>query len=178
MFHPDLPNFACVGLAKLTGPQIVSNEIQAMYLSLIFSNQKSLPPREHMLQEISDFQKDFAPYYHFGICASYCETLAAIIGCKPRASHFPELANALVLGPCIPISYRIEGPFKIEGALESFVREVQEAAPEWLSNDALVEWKDVLKQLLPQVGADFEPDFGWLLERWEQKSQEGVKSVV
>jgi len=145
----------------------MSCELQAWWTALVFSKKKELPDRETMLREIDLFEETWGKHVSYIIAPSYGDSMANFIGCKPRATEFPDLANAVTLGPRLPQSYRLKGPFKLENAKERFIETLKIIAPEWLSNEPLVPLKDMLRALLPKVTKDYEPDLEWLLNKWD-----------
>ncbi|KAI8819123.1 flavin-containing monooxygenase [Fimicolochytrium jonesii] len=129
VFHK---NIAFVGLVQPIGAVMPVSEMQARWVSRVFSGNPTQTPLPsptqmrdevdinwthnykptHVLTERHTIQVDFV---------SYMDDIATQIGCKPdlwglvRGKEF-VLASQILLGPAVPAQYRVNGPGRWEGA--------------------------------------------------------------
>lgn len=120
-FHPDFPTLAFVGLFSQIGPYFPVVELQAKWVSLVWSGELVLPPREAMLTAIraAGEMRRVQPvvvFHHMAL------QFAEAMGVEPDVASHPELARALMFGPLAPIQFRIQGPDALPDAIERFTQ--------------------------------------------------------
>lgn len=114
--HPALPNLGFVGMMR--GPYFSYMELQARYLTMLFSGKLPTPTIEEQQQQISAEAKirdlNPRPQFPHGDYVGYCDSLARKIGCLPNFTDLqtqnPQLHNAVWHGPVLPTQYRLVGP--------------------------------------------------------------------
>jgi cation diffusion facilitator CzcD-associated flavoprotein CzcO len=120
-FHPDFPTLAFIGLFSQIGSYFPVLELQAKWLSLVWSGEVALPQREAMLAairaagEMRHVQPDVV-FHHMAL------QFAEAMGVEPDVASRPELARALMFGPLAPIQFRIQGPDALPDAAERFAK--------------------------------------------------------
>jgi dimethylaniline monooxygenase (N-oxide forming) len=108
-FHPDLAGLAFLGLWEQTGPYFPPLELQARWITYVWSGIRPFPTRSQMDAEIAKYQ------YARGesqLRAMHLMTLlfAREAGAEPDLKAWPQLARALLFGPLSGISFRLSGP--------------------------------------------------------------------
>jgi len=107
-FNPDLMGLAFLGIVQLMGPYFPTLELQARWISYVWSGARPAPSRDEM---------------NAGLAASRARratpeavpmNVAAILfsraaGVEPEIDQFPELARALLFGPLSAVSFRLSG---------------------------------------------------------------------
>lgn len=134
VFPPNLekPTLAIIGLIQPLGAIMPIAELQGRWVTQVFKGLKTLPPRSEMMREISQVQgqmdKRYVPSQRHTIQGDYMETmeeLAEVAGVRPNllsvALTDPRLALQLLLGPCTPVQYRLQGRGKWAGAREAIL---------------------------------------------------------
>lgn len=90
--HPDLPNLGMV--CQNEGVFFTASELQAKYLSLVFSGKIDLPPREVMLKEISMLREkrkqQLGLQYPYGEHIEIIDAMAKEIGVLPDFDKIKE----------------------------------------------------------------------------------------
>lgn len=118
-FHPDFPTLAFAGLFSQVGPYFPVLELQAKWISRVWSGAASLPSNETMRSavkaagEMRRIQPDVV-FHHMAL------QFAEALGVEPDVASRPELARALLFGPIAPIQFRIQGPGALPDAAERF----------------------------------------------------------
>lgn len=114
-FHPDLPGLAFMGLYNLVGPYLPVLELQARLIAYTLTGQATLPERERMEAAIAASRTMRArgqqPVLH-----DLAILLARAAGVEPTLSRWPRMERALLFGPLSPVSFRLEGPDRLEDA--------------------------------------------------------------
>eukprot|EP00054_Salpingoeca_dolichothecata_P029674 m.235083 g.235083 ORF g.235083 m.235083 type:complete len:596 (-) comp26529_c0_seq1:24-1811(-) len=112
-------------------------EMQARYLAQILSKEKPVPSMDYMLETIAiDSQRDMMHYPEDAGRLSaltdfltYQESMAELIGCKPRLTDLalssPATAFKVVAGPLTTAQFRLTGP----GADEKAAKEILARTP-------------------------------------------------
>ena len=103
-FSPDLPGFAVVGQFALQGPYFPLLELQARWISDVWSGRTPPPPAAAM--RASAGARPPAVDAHHVLALA----LAEQAGVAPDIARHGDLAEALVLGPMLPVRYRLDGP--------------------------------------------------------------------
>ena len=130
------PSIAFIGCLQPVGCMFSVAELQARLATKVFKGEIKLPPIKDMEQDIAkdfarkqiecyDAQKHSTRVYYI----PYCNSIADIIGCKPRLGQMmfsdPLLALRCYFGPCSPPQYRLTGPGAWGGARRA-IMEIQE----------------------------------------------------
>lgn len=134
VFPPDLekPTLAIIGLIQPLGAIMPISELQGRWATQVFKGLKKLPSRSEMMAEINKTREEMAKRYvesqRHTIQGDYIDTMeeiADLLGVRPNllslAFTDPKLALQLLLGPCTPIQYRLQGPGKWAGARETIL---------------------------------------------------------
>ncbi|NP_001075714.1 flavin-containing monooxygenase 5 [Oryctolagus cuniculus] len=134
VFPPNLekPTLAIIGLIQPLGAIMPISELQARWATLVFKGLKTLPSQSEMMTEISQVQEKMAKRYvesqRHTIQGDYIETMeeiADLVGVRPNllslAFTDPRLALQLLLGPCTPVHYRLQGRGKWDGARKTIL---------------------------------------------------------
>jgi dimethylaniline monooxygenase (N-oxide forming) len=97
-------------------------ELQARYLALLVSGERSLPPREEMVRDarrhaeldLQQFPTDAGRLAALTDYFRFLETIAGSVGCRPRLPRLflrhPRTALKVLCGPLTGAQYRLEGP--------------------------------------------------------------------
>jgi len=114
-FHPDLPGLAFVGLYNLVGPYLPVLELQARLVAYTLAGHVVLPERQRMEAAIvgnrAMRERGQQPVLH-----DLAIMLARAAGVEPTLSRWPMMERALLFGPLSPVSFRLEGPDRLEDA--------------------------------------------------------------
>nr|CAA87633.1 flavin-containing monooxygenase 5 (FMO5) [Homo sapiens] len=134
VFPPNLerPTLAIIGLIQPLGAIMPISELQGRWATQVFKGLKTLPSQSEMMAEISKAQEEIDKRYvesqRHTIQGDYIDTmeeLADLVGVRPNllslAFTDPKLALHLLLGPCTPIHYRVQGPGKWDGARKAIL---------------------------------------------------------
>nr|XP_054330228.1 flavin-containing monooxygenase 5-like [Pongo pygmaeus] len=134
VFPPNLerPTLAIIGLIQPLGALMPISELQGRWAAQVFKGLKTLPSQSEMMAEISKAQEEIDKRYvesqRHTIQGDYVDTmeeLADLVGVRPNllslAFTDPKLALHLLLGPCTPIHYRLQGPGKWDGARKAIL---------------------------------------------------------
>lgn len=105
-FHPDLQGLAFAGMFQVGGPYLPPIELQARWIAYAWSGARPLPPRHIMAASIATDGTRGTDKHHL---PSLMMRFARLAGVEPNIESFPELQDALVLGPMVPASFRISG---------------------------------------------------------------------
>ncbi|KAM5293536.1 flavin-containing monooxygenase 5-like isoform 1-T4 [Glossophaga mutica] len=134
VFPPNLekPTLAIIGLIQPIGAIMPISELQGRWVTQVFKGLKALPSQSEMIIEITKAQEEIEKRYvesqRHTIQGDYIDTmeeLADLMGAKPNLLYLaftdPKLALQLLLGPCTPIQYRLQGPGKWNGARKAIL---------------------------------------------------------
>ncbi|MGD8324830.1 MAG: NAD(P)-binding domain-containing protein [Gammaproteobacteria bacterium] len=115
--HPDLPGLAFLGLYDIVGPAYPVLELQARWITYLWSGQRPMPADEEMRAGIEAYQAarhlpQSVPMHLLAI------QFARLAGVEPRLDEFPQLARELLFGPLCPISFRLSGPDALADAAD------------------------------------------------------------
>jgi cation diffusion facilitator CzcD-associated flavoprotein CzcO len=105
-FHPDLPGLAFAGMFQVAGPYLPPIELQARWIAYAWSGARPLPPRYIMAAHMATDRTRGTEKHHL---PSLMMRFACLAGVEPSIESFPELRDALMLGPMVPASFRISG---------------------------------------------------------------------
>jgi hypothetical protein len=122
-FHPDLPGVAFLGLWEQTGPYFPPLELQARWITYVWSGIRPYPSRDQMNAGIATYRSRRGGSQ---LQAMHLMTLlfAREAGVEPDLRLWPDLACALLFGPLSAISFRLSGPEKL---LDAGIRIATEA---------------------------------------------------
>ena len=169
--HPKLPNFAMLGYGGVFATFITAAELEAMYICSLFKGIHTLPSEEIMLQWIESFSewaKDERHYYENGV--PLLDDMMREIGCNPSVEDHPEMAKAFLLGPLLPISYRISGPFQKPGAKEQLIEYYKQfELTELLDNAIPHPMANILYGFMEEMET-IDPNLKTLFTRWQTDS--------
>lgn len=108
------------------------SELQGRWATQVFKGLKTLPSRTEMMAEIRKVQEEMEKRYvdsqRHTIQGDYVDTMddiAELLGVRPNLQSLaltdPKLALRLLLGPCTPVQYRLQGPGKWDGARKAIL---------------------------------------------------------
>jgi dimethylaniline monooxygenase (N-oxide forming) len=123
-FHPDLPGLAFLGLWEQTGPYFPPLELQARWITYVWSGIRSLPPRDQMNAGIAAYRsmRGESQLQAMHLMALLFSREANV---EPDLTAWPHLARALLFGPLSAISFRLSGPDRLQNAGERIATEAQ-----------------------------------------------------
>jgi len=105
-FHPRLPGLAFAGLFQVAGPYLPPIELQARWIAYAWSGVRELPTADAWQSGASNSQHLPEHVHHM---PSLTLAFARNAGVEPRLEDWPELADALLLGPLLPAGFRLSG---------------------------------------------------------------------
>jgi dimethylaniline monooxygenase (N-oxide forming) len=108
-FHPDLAGLAFLGFWEQTGPYFPPLELQARWITYVWSGIRSLPTRSHMNAAIAAY-RDARGESQLQAMHRMALLFAREAGVEPDLKAWPQLAPALLFGPLSAISFRLSGP--------------------------------------------------------------------
>lgn len=108
-FHPDLAGLAFLGFWEQTGPYFPPLELQARWISYVWSGIGTLPVPDQMRAGIEAHRSTRGGSH---LQAMHLMTLlfAREANVEPDLRAWPQLARALLFGPLSSISFRLSGP--------------------------------------------------------------------
>lgn len=108
-FHPDLEGLAFIGLYDQVGPLLPVLELQARWLSYVWSGRIAAPSRIELGERLaaSRAARQGPPQV---LMHDMAVLFARRIGAEPDPRRWPQLKRALMFGPLSPASFRLEGP--------------------------------------------------------------------
>jgi thioredoxin reductase len=114
-FHPDLTGLAFLGLWEQTGPYFPPLELQARWVSYVWTGIRPYPTREQMNAGIAGYRSQRIGSQ---LQSMHLMTLlfAREAGVEPDLSSWPELLWELLFGPLSSVSFRLSGPDNLPGA--------------------------------------------------------------
>ncbi|XP_068808054.1 flavin-containing monooxygenase 5 isoform X2 [Struthio camelus] len=134
MFPIDLqkPTLAFIGLIQPLGAIMPISELQCRWATRVFKGLNKLPPRCDMEADINHKKEEMAKRYvrsqRHTIQVDYIpymDELACQLGVKPNLLTLfltdPRLATEVLLGPCTPYQYRLQGPGRWAGARQAIL---------------------------------------------------------
>jgi dimethylaniline monooxygenase (N-oxide forming) len=108
-FHPNLPGLTFLGLWEQTGPYLPILELQARWITYVWSGLLPALSGDTMREGIAAYRAGRGgPQLQSG--NSLALIFAREAGVEPDLRQWPELARALVFGPLTPVSFRLSGP--------------------------------------------------------------------
>src|SRR4051794_26313938 len=117
-FHPDLPGLGVIGQFLAQGPYFPLLELQARWISAVWSGAVELPDERAMRAEIA------RPRPSLDAHNALAHTLSEELGVAPDPADWPELAEPLMFGPMLPPRYRLSGPGAQPGAARLYAAQL------------------------------------------------------
>ncbi|XP_077994780.1 flavin-containing monooxygenase 1-like isoform X1 [Glandiceps talaboti] len=121
--HPE--RIAMVGMVEFFGPVWQMTEIQARWVTKVFTGKVKLPDKECMLQDIEKNPKYVGTRPQYVLLHPYMDDIAEFIGAKPNFWKLlfsdPKLAYLFEYGPMVPYWYRLQGPDAWSGAKDAIL---------------------------------------------------------
>jgi cation diffusion facilitator CzcD-associated flavoprotein CzcO len=105
-FHPDLPGLAFAGLFQVAGPYFPPIELQARWISYAWSGARPLPSPTEMRRWAAKTAGQTSDKHHM---PSLTVDFAREAGVEPDIDQWPDLEHALLFGPLVPASFRLNG---------------------------------------------------------------------
>src|SRR5271166_6239488 len=108
-FHPDLPGLAFLGLYEQTGPYFTPLELQARWITYVWSKILQAPSPKEMWAGIATYKsKRGGPQLQSMHTTSLIFAREAHV--EPDLCQQLRLARALLFGPLTSVSFRLSGP--------------------------------------------------------------------
>jgi dimethylaniline monooxygenase (N-oxide forming) len=118
-FHPELPGLAFLGMHDQTGPYLPVLELQARWITYLWSGMARQPAAAEIAERISRYRaKRGGPQKQ--AMHNLAVLFARSAGVEPSLDDHPALARALLFGPLSPASFRLTGPDRLADAAELF----------------------------------------------------------
>ncbi len=117
-FHPDLPGLGVVGQFLAQGPYFPLLELQARWITAVWSGAAILPDPARMRHVAAQPRPPLDAHNALAL------TLSEELGVAPEPADWPELTEPLLFGPMLPPRYRLSGPGALPGAAEAFARQL------------------------------------------------------
>jgi dimethylaniline monooxygenase (N-oxide forming) len=108
-FHPDWPGLAFIGLYEQTGPFFPPLELQARWITYVWSGIRPPPSREAMSAGIAECRSNRRGSQKLSMHLMAL-LFAREAGVEPDLGQHPTLARALLFGPLTSASFRLSGP--------------------------------------------------------------------
>ena len=156
-FHPDLAGLAFVGLWEQTGPYFPPLELQARWITYVWSGIREIPSRDKMNAGIENYRSNRG---RSQLQSMHLMTLlfAREAGVEPNLEHWSELAWPLLFGPLSPVSFRLSGPDKLPDAAKRTLAEASKlgggAVPRF-STEELAQLQQLASDLREREFADW-----------------------
>ncbi|CAN7655902.1 flavin-containing monooxygenase [Mesorhizobium sp. LjNodule214] len=153
-FHPDLEGLAFIGLYDQVGPLLPVLELQARWVSYVWSGRIASLSRTELGERlaVSRAARNGPPQV---LMHDMAVMFARRIGAEPDPRRWPELKRALAFGPLSPASFRLEGPDRLSDA-PARIRAAAAAFGAITSNDLThdeqARWALIEAAALPPVG--------------------------
>ena len=103
-FHPELPGLGVIGQFLAQGPYFPVLELQARWITAVWSGEVALPDGAHMRHTIAQPRPPLDAHNALAL------TLSEELGVAPEPLDWPELSEPLLFGPMLPPRYRLSGP--------------------------------------------------------------------
>lgn len=121
-FHPDLPGLAFVGFYSQSGPYFPVLELQARWISYVWSGLLPPPPPETLALGVAAYRarRKLPQDQQMHMMAI---RFARLAGVEPDVTAWPQIARALLFGPLVPDGFRLSGPDALFDAAEQVTRQ-------------------------------------------------------
>jgi dimethylaniline monooxygenase (N-oxide forming) len=117
-FHPDLPGLGVIGQFLAQGPYFPLLELQARWITAVWSGEATLPDDAHMRHVMAQPRPPLDAHNAFAL------TLSEELGVAPDPADWPHLSEPLVFGPLLPPRYRLSGPGTMPEAAALFEQQL------------------------------------------------------
>jgi dimethylaniline monooxygenase (N-oxide forming) len=117
-FHPDLPGLGVIGQFLAQGPYFPLLELQARWITAVWSGELAPPDEAAMRQAIATPRPPLDAHNALAL------TLAEEAGVAPEPLDWPDITEALLFGPLLPPRYRLSGPGSTPEAGALFTRQL------------------------------------------------------
>jgi dimethylaniline monooxygenase (N-oxide forming) len=117
-FHPDVPGLGVIGQFLAQGPYFPLLELQARWITAVWSGDVALPDDAHMREVIAQPRPPLDAHNALAL------TLSEELGVAPEPSEWDELCEPLCFGPMLPPRYRLSGPGASPDARERFAEQL------------------------------------------------------
>jgi dimethylaniline monooxygenase (N-oxide forming) len=144
-FHPDLAGLAFLGLWEQTGPYFPPLELQARWITYVWSGIRPLPTRSQMNAAVAAY-RDARGESPLQAMHRMALLFAREAGVEPDLKAWPQLAPTLLFGPLSAISFRLSGPDHlpdIEARLAAEARAAGTALGSTFSSEQLSQLQDL-----------------------------------
>jgi dimethylaniline monooxygenase (N-oxide forming) len=121
-FHPGLRGFGVMGQFLAQGPYFPLLELQARWISAVWSGEVALPGERVMRRVLAQPRPPLDAHNALAL------TLSEELGVAPDPADWDELGEPLIFGPMLPPRYRLSGPGALPDARVLF-REQLAASP-------------------------------------------------
>jgi dimethylaniline monooxygenase (N-oxide forming) len=123
-FHPDWPGLAFVGLYEQTGPYFTPLELQARWITYVWSKILQAPSPKEMWAGITAYRsKRGGPQLQSMHTISLMFAREAHV--EPDLSQQLALARALLFGPLTSVSFRLSGPGSLPDVAAQIIAEAR-----------------------------------------------------
>jgi hypothetical protein len=144
-FHPDLTGLAFLGLWELMGPYFPPLELQARWITYVWSGIRPPPTWSEMNAGIAKYRcgREESQLQAMHLMALL---FAREAGVEPDLKAWPQLARALLFGPLSTISFRLSGPdhlHNIEARIAAEARAVGRAVSSTFSSEQVAQLQDL-----------------------------------
>ena len=159
-FHPDLAGLAFLGLWEQTGPYFPPMELQARWITYVWSGIRPLPTQSQMNAGIAAY-RDARGKSQLQAMHLMALLFAREAGVEPDLKAWPQLAPALLFGPLSAISFRLSGPdhlHDIETRIAAEAQAAGTAVSSTFSSERLAELQDL-------AAARKDPEFAEFVSR-------------
>ncbi len=121
-FHPALPGLAFLGLFEQAGPYFPILELQARWLTYVWSKVCPTPSRVEMEMGLATYrsrrgQPQEMPMHHMALL------FARSAGVEPKLHQWINHLRVLLFGPLTATSFRLSGPDSLPDAAQRFAEE-------------------------------------------------------
>ncbi|XP_074555494.1 flavin-containing monooxygenase 5-like [Halichoeres trimaculatus] len=141
VFPPELqrPTLAIIGLVQPLGAIMPISEMQARWATRVFKGCIKLPSEAAMMKDIKSKEETLTKRYVNTqrhtiqvdyIC--YMDEIAKLVGVRPSIPRLllsdPRIGLSVLLGPCTPYQFRLQGPGKWAGARQAILSQWERMA--------------------------------------------------
>ena len=117
-FHPDLWGLGVMGQFLAQGPYFPLLELQARWITAVWSGDVALPDDPAMRRTIAQPRPPLDAHNALAL------TLSEELGVAPDPAEWEELGEPLVFGPMLPPRYRLSGPGALPNARALFEQQL------------------------------------------------------
>jgi hypothetical protein len=121
-FHPQLPGLAFLGIFHQGGPNWPPLELQARWITYVWSGACPTPDPAEMAAEVAAMEPSEAPLRMDQRCIDF----ARQAGVDPDVEQWPGLKRALMFGPLSTMCFRLSGPDALPNAAQHVIADAAE----------------------------------------------------